>query len=47
MLNASNSYIMPNINIILFGVADSDFHTNYKIFAAVHTFILDSKRFIT
>ena len=47
MLNALNSYCMPNINIILFGVADSDFHTNCQIFPAVHKFILDSKRFIT
>ena len=47
MLNALNSYCMPNINIILFEVADSDFYTNCQMFAAVHKFILTSRRFIT
>ena len=31
MLNALNSFCVPNINIILFGVADSDIHTNCQI----------------
>ena len=38
---------MPNINIILFGVTDSDFHTICQIFAAGNKFILDNRRFIT
>ena len=45
MLNELTNYCQPDLNTVLFGIPESDFHTNYSIFVTVQKYILDSKRF--
>ena len=45
MLNELASYCQPDLNIVLFGIPESDFHTNYRIIVTVQKYILESKRF--
>ena len=45
MLNELTNYCQPDLNTVLFGKPDSDFHTNYSIFVTVQKYILDSKWF--
>ena len=45
MLNELTNYCQPDLNTVLFGIPESDFHTNYCIFVTVQKYILDSKRF--
>ena len=39
------NYCQPDLNIVLFGIPESDFDTNYRIIVTVQKYILDSKRF--
>ena len=45
MLNELANYCQPDLNIVLFGMPESDFDTNYRIIVTVQKYILDSKRF--
>ena len=45
MLNELANYCQPDLNIVLFGIPESDFDTNYRIIVTVQKYILDSKRF--
>ena len=45
MLNELANYCQPDLNIVLFGIPESDYHTNYRIIFTVQKYILDSKRF--
>ena len=45
MLNELANYCQPDLTIMLFGIPDSNFHTNYRIIDTVQKYILDSKRF--
>ena len=45
MLNVLANYCQPDFNIVLSGIPESDFHTNYRIIDTVQKYILDSKRF--
>ena len=38
-------WLSSDLNTVLFGIPESDFHTNYSIFVTVQKYILDSKRF--
>ena len=40
MLNELTNYCQPDLNTVLFGIPESDFH-----FVTVQKYILDSKRF--
>ena len=44
MLNELANYCQPDLSIVLFGMPESDFHTNYRIIVTVKKYILDSKR---
>ena len=39
------NYCVPDLNTVLFGKPESDFHTNYRNIVTVQKYILDSKRF--
>ena len=45
MLNELANYCQPDLNIVLFGIPESDFDTNYRIIVTVQKYILNSKRF--
>ena len=45
MLNELANYCQPDLNIVLFGIPESDFDTIYRIIVTVQKYILDSKRF--
>ena len=45
MLNELANFCQPDLNIVLFGIPESDFHTNYRIIVTIQKYILDSKRF--
>ena len=45
MLNELSNYCQPDLIIVLFGIPESEFHTNYRIIVTVQKYILDSKRF--
>ena len=45
MLNELPNCCQPDLNIVLFGTPESDFHTHYRIIVTVQKYILDSKRF--
>ena len=45
MLNELANYCQPDLNIVLFGIPESAFHTNYRIIVTVQKYIMDSKRF--
>ena len=44
MLNELANYCQPDLNIVLFGLPESDFYTNYRIIVKVQIYIMDSKR---
>ena len=45
MLNEQANYFQPDLNIVLFGIPESDFNINYSIIVTVQKYILDSKQF--
>ena len=45
MLNKLANCCQPDLDIVLFGIPESDFDTNYRIIVKVQKYILDSKRF--
>ena len=45
MLNELTNYCQPDLNTVLFGIPESDFHTNYSIIVTVQKYILECKRF--
>ena len=45
ILNELANYCQPDLNIVLFGIPESDFDTYYRIIVTVQKYILDSKRF--
>ena len=44
MLKELANYCQPDLNIVLFGIPESDFHTNYRIIVTVQKYIFDSKQ---
>ena len=43
MLNELTNYCQPDLNTVLFGIPESDFHTNYSIFVTVQKYITSQK----
>ena len=46
MLTVISEFCLPSLNVILFGNPDLTTHSNTRIFDAVQSFILKTKRFV-